>query len=221
MRDNNAATKAEATAKKLATKQKEQAMQQHRLQLAEAALTTRGKLASTQPVVMNYRPKDCRRDVTLKHQMCRVCKLGVEGGKWLAICDFCNLGCHETCDTLSLLVHRHWKLELWVCSACKLTQTEVGKVNALACEYLAAEHNLDAQSAPRAGPAEGQRNKRPSPDMNGGAESTPSRPGIGTPRYHCSTRTTASSVEGTEHQDKNPEELDWNIVLVLLLPLGD
>jgi len=150
LREKDEKQKREATEKKLATEQKEQAMQQHRLQVAEAALLSRGKESQDQPITLNFRTRDSKRSITLKHQRCCRCDLGWKGGKWLYYCDLCNGGFHKGCEELCLLVHRNSKKESWACSRCKSSKTEVPPG---ACEYLIARHNLANNSAPRSGPA--------------------------------------------------------------------
>lgn len=125
-------------------------MQQHRLQLAEAALLSRGNESQDQPITLNFRTRDSKRSITLKHQRCCRCDLGRKGGKWLYYCDLCNGGFHKGCEELCLLVQRTNKKELWACSRCKAAKTEVPPG---ACEYLIAKHNLANNSAPRSGPA--------------------------------------------------------------------
>ena len=187
LRDKEAAQKAEAAAKKLAAEQKEKALQQHRLQMAEAALTDRSKHASAQPVVLNFRLKDCRRDVTLKHGKCGRCRIGAEGGKWLVYCDFCNGGHHEGCETICLLVHTITKKELWACPSCKQLKTDTSQASVIAGEYLIADHNLDANSAPRFGPAEIPTSPSRNPAVMGsllahyGGTVAPARQGTNTP----------------------------------------
>jgi hypothetical protein len=150
LREKDEKQKRDTADKKAAVELKEQAMQQHRLQLAEAALQVRGKESRDQPITLNFRTKDSKRNVSLKHQRCCRCNVGRKGGKWLYYCDFCNNGFHKGCEEFCLLVHRTNKKELWACGRCKASKTDVLPS---ACDYLIAKHNLANNSAPRSGPA--------------------------------------------------------------------
>ena len=158
-REKAAAEKAKAEAEKLA-KEKEE----------------RRKLEAEKhkpkPFVLNFKPEDSKRDVTLPRGFCGTCDKGQDKvrGKWLYPCDRCKKGYHLTCTTLTLVSTRD--SEYFACSTC-LDELEQNKSTGVPQpNFQVLGQDMARRKAPKRGKAVGSQSDSP-PAASGGGVAQP------------------------------------------------